>query len=541
MRYHFQVYGADLHPAAISSKHGRYDEEGNKCEKSESLDEQESRLFGFLYNTYEDSVKVPIRRKLNYKKRGIRVSTDLKPAEVSELKVTMRMLKSFQMSLFDNCGFLSILTVRGKQLLSRVQALLSPAEAGNWDKVLPDTDNLLQDARDYIHMIITTVDVVFPRSPPEGVLRELQIHVDGSTHCYAAAAWGVWTTPSGERDSKLLFAKTKIGKQTVARNEMSAMNLGCQIAANMVKIYSSIQTVCVFGDSEAVNLQIKATYKPRDVFRSNKYNSIQANIEDMQESGIQVEVFLVRSADNQADPVSKFQENSKELIKSDKWLRGVEWMRKERNIWPVVDVNVQPRKDEKAKSCEKDEEMNTCQNQVPTTLLAAQAQPVKKPKSSEKHIFTGTIERCSRVDVAIRAVARVKSIFKNKSFKVKNPSFEDEDDAFSTLVRMEQKVMRPPPKNLLVKEVAGLRVTSQRWSPQEHLDLFGVPHLPLLPVEDRLGHLLLRRAHRPPQGPCAGDRHTLQRLRILKYQVFLFGPVHPILRKIRSGCVSCLK
>ena len=101
--------------------------------------------------------------------------------------------------------------------------------------------------------------------------------------------------------------------------------------------------------------------------------------------------------------------------------------------------------------------------------------------------------------------------------------------------------MRPPPKNLLVKEVAGLRVTSQRWSPQEHLDLFGVPHLPLLPVEDRLGHLLLRRAHRPPQGPCAGDRHTLQRLRILKYQVFLFGPVHQILRKIRSGCVSCLK
>ena len=32
--------------------------------------------------------------------------------------------------------------------------LLSPAEAGNWDKVLPDTDNLLQDARDYIKMII---------------------------------------------------------------------------------------------------------------------------------------------------------------------------------------------------------------------------------------------------------------------------------------------------------------------------------------------------------------------------------------------------
>ena len=101
--------------------------------------------------------------------------------------------------------------------------------------------------------------------------------------------------------------------------------------------------------------------------------------------------------------------------------------------------------------------------------------------------------------------------------------------------------MRVPPKNLLEKKVDGLQVTSQRWSPQEHIDLFGVPHLPLLPVEERLGHLLLHRAHRPPRGPCAGDRHTLQRLRSLKYQVYLFGPVHQTLRKVRSSCVFCLK
>ena len=42
MRQHFQVYGADLHPAAISSKHGRYDENGDKCEKPKNLDDQES-------------------------------------------------------------------------------------------------------------------------------------------------------------------------------------------------------------------------------------------------------------------------------------------------------------------------------------------------------------------------------------------------------------------------------------------------------------------------------------------------------------------
>ena len=141
-------------------------------------------------------------------------------------------------------------------------------------------------------------------------------------------------------------------------------------------------------------------------------------------------------------------------------------MRKERNSWPVVDVNVQIKKEEKAKSGEKDEEVNTSglgslantwQDQVSTTLLTSQAQPVKKSRS-EKHIFSGTIERCSRVDVVVRAVARVKNIFKNKSFKTKDPSFQDEENAFSTLVRMEQNIMRVPPKNLLVKNVDGLQV-----------------------------------------------------------------------------------
>ena len=113
-------------------------------------------------------------------------------------------------------------------------------------------------------------------------------------------------------------------------------------------------------------------------------------------------------------------------------------MRKERNSWPVVDVNVQIKKEEKAKSGEEDEELNTCQDQVSTTLLASQTQPVKKSKS-EKHIFSGTIQRCSRVDVLVRAVARVKNIFKYKSFKIKEPSFQDEEEAFSTLVRMSQK------------------------------------------------------------------------------------------------------
>ena len=101
---------------------------------------------------------------------------------------------------------------------------------------------------------------------------------------------------AGDRDSKLLYAKTKIGKQTVPRNEIASMNLGLQVVANMIKIYKTVSSVFVFGDSEAVNLQINTVYKPKDVFRSNKCNNIQANIEEMRDAGVLVEIFLVRSA-----------------------------------------------------------------------------------------------------------------------------------------------------------------------------------------------------------------------------------------------------
>ena len=541
MKDHFQVYGADLHPAIISSKYGRFDESGKKCEKPMEEDEQESRLFGFLYNSYDDTVKIPIQRKLNFRKRGLRVAEDLNPQHINQLKVTMRLLSSFQMSIYDNCGFLSILTVRGRQLLSKVQSQLTPAVAKNWDKVLPDTDNLLQEARAYIHMMVTTPDVIFPRSPPDGVLQELHAHVDGSTDCFSASIWGVWISTSGVRDSKLLYAKTRIGKQTVPRNEMASMNLGIQILANMVKIYKTIKSVFIFGDSEAVNLQMKTGYKPRDVFLSNKYNSIQANIEEMKDAGIEVEVFLVRSAENQADPCSKFLESSTQLINSDKWWRGVEWMRKKREAWPIVDVNVQPKKEQMTKPDEMG--LQDVVDPVPITLLSTQAKPLPSKATAMKpeHIFSRTMERCSRINVVVRAVARVKGILKKRSFKIESPTFQDEEEAFSCLVKLEQSTMHKPPKGLLVREVDGLQVTSQRWSPAEHLDLYRVPHLPVLPVDVRLGHLLLQHAHRPPAGPCAGERHTLLHLRTQKYPVFLFGSVQQALKKLRSMCVACIK
>ena len=162
---------------------------------------------------------------------------------------------------------------------------------------------------------------------------------------------------------------------------------------------------------------------------------------------------------------------------------------------------------------------------IPVTFAAPLDEVVDKVIYCEgkSYLNMTKMKRCSRINVVVRAVARVRKVLKNKSFKVKSPTFEDEEEAFKCLLKVEQSKMTKPPKCLLVRDVDGLQVTSQRWSPAEHLDLYRVPYLPVLPVGVRLGQLLLQQAHRPPAGPCAGERHTLLRLRTEKHPVFLFG------------------
>merc|ERR1712020_64361 len=135
-------------------------------------------------------------------------------------------MSSFQMSLHDFMGFMSILTVRGKILLSKIQEVLPPSTAAFWDQVLPQ--ELLEEGRQYIKMMIEADDPIFKRSPPPGILKELHCHVDGAKDCYAIVIWGLFINDSGDKGSKLLYSKNKVSKRTIPEQELSSMDMGSQ-------------------------------------------------------------------------------------------------------------------------------------------------------------------------------------------------------------------------------------------------------------------------------------------------------------------------
>ena len=605
----FATYNAELHEPLISDKNGKYDSNGVPHKEPEANEEAESRIFGFLYNVFKDEIRLPIQRNINHKKRGIRVGQDLLPGEVNNLQLTMRMMSSFQMSIHDFMGFMSILTVRGKILLSKIQEVLPPSTAAFWDQVLPP--ELLEEGRQYIKMMIEADDPIFKRTPPPGTLKELHCHVDGAKDCYSIVIWGLFINDSGDKGSKLLYSKNKVSKRTIPEQELSSMAMGSQCLCNMVKIYPSVETCHIFGDSEAVFYQTKASYKTKDVFRANKHYFIQSNLDELRDANVKVHIHLVRSAHNGADPVSKYIESSVNLIKSSSWWQGPVWMTQGQSSWPLAELpNVsqqqntaeigevvsslpkidcyatmerkdrvalfEQRREMRKRECGLDDlespdltsfesfpsliqpstpshQLSNSHPSSPQVAAKLTGEPLTsetscltvetdKDKTKDLHIFSNTIFNCSNINVLVRAIARVKKIIRAKSFKVAAPDNNEESEAFETLVKMEQGVSKEKiPKSVSAGDYNGIKVTSQRWSPQAHLDLFGVPHLPLLSAGSDLGHLLLQAAHHLRQGACAAKRHSMQRLRTGKFPAYLFGNVKARLSSIVQKCVNCLK
>ena len=516
----FSNYGAKLHEPIISNHKGCFVAPNEPPRKTRKDGEEGyTRIFGFLYDEINDEIKVPIQKNFTKRRQGVKVGADMTPDQAMNANVTMRMMSSALMSFHDFQGFLTPVLIRGRILLSKIQEALSPSEKGNWDCVLPD--DLLLEARQFLSMMIKLPEPVFKRSPPPGVLKELHAHVDGAEQTFATVVYGVWIVPeSGERSGKLLFSKPKISKRNVPDNELSAMWQGTQVIANMLKVYKTIEEVHIFGDSECTNKMLKSKNRPRDVYKANRINAALANIQEIRDSGTNVSIHLVKSEDNASDICTKFKEHAPEFLHSKEWKEGPEWIKLQANFWPVV----------------KEESIND------VLSLATTATKNTTGKDESSHLFSQTLNRCSNINKVARVIARVKSIFQSKSFKsIKNsPTTSATKDAFSTLVALEQTEIKAP-KSLMPYQRDGLIVTSQRWTQKDHINLFGVPYLPVLLASTRLADLLLHRAHCPIRGPCRGDRHCWLALRTGNFACFLFGKPANQLRRIKSNCVECIK
>ena len=599
----FSEYGAEFHLPLISSKQGRFDFKNSKPRTSPNEDEEpEEKIFGYFYSSFKDMLRLPIQRNLHKKRKGLREGKDITNQEIRVLDLTMRKLSSFIMSVHDCMGFLNPVMVEGKILLSQVQKLLPPNQPGHWDRVLPL--DLLKQGRSFIQKVVNLPDLVFPRSPPTGHLKQLLCFVDGAFMVFGLVVYGVWVDQYENKESKLLLSRNKISRRQIPDQELSGFTLGLEVLVNMKKLYKNVDEVTIFSDSEASVAQVKSTHRPKDIYKNNRYNAINAAFAELEEAGVKVEVLLVRSANQLADPVTKQLDSSVDLVQSKHWLKGPLWLSK-KEAWPVEipSQEVSQGNNETTDSFDQNDKVLVTKESLrsfvkkesnkplpsstsaPSTILPGpglSAPPIStndtkesplqeslpdEPKEhltqvdqhnnildkakneatseeSSASIFDQMLKNVSSPRKATRIVARVLNMIKRKSFaalKEKLSSY-DETQAWLCLCRDQQINM----KNVSsTKQMAFLHnkvwCTRQRWSKQTHMQLFLCEQLPLLQADSRLGELLIQNAHREPGKVCKSNQHVLLHLKTSSTPAVLFGPLVKKLNQVRQRCAPCLK
>ena len=335
----FDQYNVPLHPPAITSKEGKHDTPDGEPRTSPIEGESvENKLLGMVHNELQDSLRIEINKNINKRKKGLRCGESLTPETAMKLEVTQRKLIAFQMSQYDPLGLQSPILVRGKCLCQKVQQVLTPALKESWDAELPE--ELLAECRDYIAKVVGSKELVFPRYSPPGSLKQLMVHHDGSSQCFATIVYAIFIEQDGTKHSKLIYCKPRVCNRTVPEIEFQSLFQATEICQSLVRIFPLVEEINICGDSES-SLKKVASLKPAsDVFTKNRLRRIISNVKALNDNNVNVFLHQVASVDNQADRATKYIPGSERYIHSEHWLCGAPWFCQPKERWPIVKTYV---------------------------------------------------------------------------------------------------------------------------------------------------------------------------------------------------------
>ena len=576
MRTAFSKYQINLHEEVVSCKEGKIDSVGSQPRKEPRPDEDaEVKILGWKYSPFQDTLTIPINKNISKKVRGAKAGKDLTPEDVDTLTVTPRILASFNHSQFDLLNFMAPVMIQGKVLMAKVQQVLPPVCRENWDAPLPPP--LAEEARDFIKMVISMTNPQLPRYPPRGKMQEIAIHMDGSQEAKAITAHAVYVEEDKTRSGRFLCARPRIARRSIPDQELDGASMAVQAAASLHTLFPDVNKFHFFLDSESVLKQLSSVNVPKCVYSNNRIREVLATVKRLTEEGVNVEFHQLRSEDNEvADRCTKFVPGAEKFIESDTWLKGPAFLFKTRDLWPVVRsfkmekhlleeqnetvlFSATPKSTEQTQKEKKEEEEEEGEESKYDASKDEDADgnddEATEPRdknvthsnslSPSQPVFNTLLTNVSQVRKAVRVVARIREAFKKKSFSgIKtSPTEKAEKEAFLQLCADQQKenVDKIDHGKYVTFMENGMLWSRQRWSPTFHKDLFGVDKLPVVVAHDRLGHLLLARAHRPHRSGCVGNDHAKLNLKTGRFQAFLIGSEVKGIQAIRQGCVFCRK
>ena len=568
-------YNIQIHSPTISSSQGKFDDLNSEPRTIPVDTEPEKiKFFGLEYSPFRDEVTIKIQKKLNTKgNRGMREMPDLTVEDLEKEDISMRRFCSWTHSMWDPCGKITAITCQGKLVLAHIQAAFPPTSAENWDKKLEG--ELEQEAKEYMRMILRLPDFTWSRSPPSGVLEEIHIHHDAGAELVATGAWAIYVTEDGRRASKHLYSRAHIGKRSVPDLELNSALFASSLALNLLPILDTIKRVRFFGDSSSTQTQLCSVNKAKDVFSKNRISKITSNTKSIQDLNVDVSFNLVASENNNIDKATKKHNDAVEFSQSSSWLVGPPWAALPEEQWPVKQVlrlktdlfEVEHKLDSEEDGGmldeydgKMDEFGGKMEIQCENTFIAKISEHDDAGgdvgdnnedvgdvnEITTVPMFSALISRVSRPRIAVRVVARLSRMFKEKSFKAikSEPTMIEEEEAWLLLARDQQREISEKDRSqsgLLPFTINGCSFTRQRWSQKTHRDIYSCDQLPILTASSPLGQLLLRNAHRAPGGPCRSDIHATIHVKLSKMPAYLTGNVASSLVKIRKSCVSCRK
>ena len=474
------------------------------------------KVLGMYWTPGSDEFSYKVKINFSKKVKGIREELELNRWQcINEFpdNITRRKFLSAVASVYDPFGLVLPSTLPAKILMrTLVTKNLNRDNKIHWDDILDE--QTINNLKDFFVSLYDLEDLSFVRciKPKDATGNpDLIIFSDGSEWAFGCVGYLRWTLINGGIDVRLISAKNRIAPArqiTIPRLELNGAVLACRLREkNIHELTFHCNSVVHIIDSSIVLSQIHS--------ESHMFNTFVATrISEIQMKSNLSEWYWIESKLNVADYVTKPCKPHKLKLDS-MWQRGPEFLYLPQSEWPVKkNVDFETLSDLKISSfiCEANMEFN---------------------------VFNIVdIERFSNFFKFIRAVCRVLSIYKLKSFNgvFVEPTGESLKITENFVIKEVQKSLgdwNDKYKCLGPSEQDGFIVVGQRIS-KWLKDNWNQDYFILLPATHPFTSLYISYLHYLDH---AGIEITLAKL---QSRFWVPGAIK-LIRSIKKKCVYCRK
>ena len=287
---------------------------------------------GLSWETARDHLRPSIasmnlQRKVRGQKaapdRDVTTSDGLRSAFKDGL-ITRAGVLSRMAEFFDPVGWWEPLRLQMKLSFQELNAL-------DWKDPVPESMvetwvghfRQLEDAQS-----LTIPRCVIPRDAPPDWKMRLICLADAGEGAGGAAVYGGVEKPDGTFTCSLLFAKSRLMRHTVPRNELEAIVLAADIALVVQQsLGDRVSDVLFYTDSRVAQCWVLNTRKRLRMFVHNRAQAARHGIRRIVDNEETLPLYHIDGTENLADMITK----SRKLVVSDlsatsPWMSGLEWM-----------------------------------------------------------------------------------------------------------------------------------------------------------------------------------------------------------------------